>query len=79
MNRSRTHGSVIVEYTIVSTLLALLVWYVLFGGSGFWLDPDKTVNQGNLARSQSSNPPPDSVVNLLNDRQHNFADDVYKP
>jgi len=68
-----------VEYTVVTMMLILLLWYVLFGGSGYWLDSDKTVNQGNLSHSQSDNPPPDSVINLLNDRQHEFASDIYQP
>ena len=68
-----------VEYTVVTMMLILLLWYVLFGGSGYWLDSDKTANQGNLSSSQSASPPPDSVINLLNDRQHEFADDIYQP
>lgn len=68
-----------VEYTIVSTLLILIFWYALFGGSGYWLDSDKATNQGTLSNYQSANPPPDSVIDLLNDRQHEFADDIYQP
>ena len=79
MFNSRARGGVMVEYTVVTMMLILLLWYVLFGGSGYWLDPDKTANQGNLSSSQSASPPPDSVINLLNDRQHEFADDIYQP
>lgn len=67
-----------IEYTIVSTLLSLVVWYALFGGSGYWLDPDKVANQGNLSSKAPVNTP-DSIINSLNDRQHDFARDIYRP
>lgn len=73
-------GAITIEYIIVSILVMLPIWYFVVGGSGNWLDTDRVANRGNLTRTDLA---PDvysqSAINVLHERQHDFADAINQP
>lgn len=74
-------GSVMVEYAIVTILLMIMLWYALMGGSGSWINADRTPNHGNLT---SPKPSPDTqappgLFQALDDRQHTFTRSLSQP
>lgn len=75
-----TRGAITIEYIIVSVLVMLPIWYFVVGGSGNWLDTDRTPNRGNLTRTDLA---PEvysqSAITVLHDRQHDFADAINQP
>jgi len=57
-------GNVFIEYLLVMGFLAVTVWFTIMGSP---VDSDE---------SDASNP---TVISALNDQQHEFARDIYKP
>jgi len=78
---SKVSGQVTTEFIIVAIFLALMVWYSVVGGSGPWNDANHQPNQGNLEKI----PPPANgqaypgLVQVLNNRQHDFSQDLSQP
>lgn len=74
-------GQVMTEFIIVAIFLALMVWYAVMGGSGPWNDANRQPNHGNLEKAP---PPADGqaypgLIQVLNDRQHDFSDSLSQP
>lgn len=77
-----SRGSVTVEYLLVATGLMLSFWLVFVGGPGAWNDPDRPprtsafpVQHAEPAQHSYST----SVIKALDDRQRDFANDIYQP
>lgn len=77
---SLVRGAITIEYIIVSILVMLPIWYFVVGGSGSWLDTDRAANPGNLTRTDlASEVYSQSAINVLHERQHDFADAINQP
>lgn len=73
-------GAVTVEYLLVASALMLSVWLLVAGGLGDWRDVDRPYQHSALAVQQvPSAPPTHNLIKTLNDRQHDFAREIYQP
>lgn len=77
----RTRGSITVEYLLVAVALFLTVWLALVGGAGDWRDVDRPVAESALPhRVPNANPESSpNLIKVLDDRQHDFAREIYQP
>lgn len=78
----RARGAITIEYLLVAVALFLTVWLALVGGTGDWRDIDRPVGESVLPhRVPNPNPaePSPNLIKVLDDRQHDFAREVYQP
>ncbi|MEZ5511092.1 MAG: hypothetical protein R3F47_14540 [Gammaproteobacteria bacterium] len=78
----RTRGAITIEYLLVAVALFLTVWLALVGGTGDWRDIDRPVAESALPHRVPNPIPAESSPNLikvLDDRQHEFAREIYQP
>ena len=74
-----TSGSITAEYAIALIMLMIPMWYVLMGGSGLWIDTNRPVNSGNLSDPSASPAPTPGLLQVLDQRQHDFSDELNQP
>ena len=78
--KSGNKGSITIEYLIVTLFLMIPIWYAVIGGSGNWTDADTlTPNKGNLTKGSVPDEGYPGLVKTLNDKQHDFADQINQP
>lgn len=67
MNQSHHSGNIITEYLVVLVFMVAAVWYGLMGSP---LEADGGADSDSTDLT---------VISVLNDQQHEFARDIYKP
>jgi hypothetical protein len=76
-------GAITVEYLLVASALMLSVWFAVAGGPGDWRDIDRPYRESAMPLQTRSphevNNPPPNLIKTLNDRQHDFAREIYQP
>lgn len=76
---AKSNGMITIEYAIVIIFLAVPLWYALVGGSGVWNDSDRTSNNGTLTRGPVPSESFPGVLQVIDDRQHDFSDALNQP
>ena len=74
-------GAVQMEYLLVTLTLMAAMWWAIVGSSGYWGTnnsdhyDDSFISETTDAELKSA----PSLINALNDKQIQFANDVYQP
>ncbi|MBA54649.1 MAG: hypothetical protein CMK89_09355 [Pseudomonadales bacterium] len=64
-------GNIMTEYTVVLIFMIAVIGYAIMGGLG---QPDP---EGGVDGDPNTSDP--TVISVINDKQHEFARDIYQP
>lgn len=79
MNRHYNSGGVQVEYLVVTLSLMAALWWGIFGDTGFWGDGNPRHNFSRTTQPSDAQTSSPSLIEALNEKQFDFARDVYQP
>ncbi len=75
-------GSITVEYLVIAVMLMVPIWYGVIGGPGAFNDIERNAKDTALPHhhiSTESNAYSSSLINALDQRAKNYADQIYQP
>jgi hypothetical protein len=80
MKTNKNNGGVLMEYLVVTVALIAAMWWAIVGDTGYWGTNDPEDLKGSIMMDPADDPGSrPSLINALNDKQYDFAREVYQP
>lgn len=80
MKTNKNNGGVLAEYLVVTLTLIAAIWWAIVGDTGYHGSNDPAQHDASiLMRTTDEQRDAPSLINALNDKQYQFAHDVYQP